>query len=84
MKSRFALLPVFAAIAVAASAHAQTFQYDARWYAGVRDNVLELQDRHRARIEALEARRRPKPEPVSVSTVVSPRPTAAPMATPNR
>ena len=39
------------------AARAQSFQYTAGWFTGVRDNVLALQERQRARIEALQARR---------------------------
>lgn len=84
MKFNLAILPLFAVIVGATSAGAQTFQYDSRWYAGVRENVLELQDRHRARIEALEARRRQKVEQVSASSAVNPKTNPAPIATPDR
>ena len=58
MKFTIAMLPLFAFAVGAPPARAQNFQYNARWYVGVRENVLALQDRHRARIEALEARHR--------------------------
>ena len=65
MKPLFALL-IPAALAAAAPASGQTFQYDTRWYVGVRENVLALQDRHRARIEALETRRKRRGELAAV------------------
>ncbi len=52
---------VYATFAAAAllttSASAQPFVYDARWFTGVRDNVFTIQDRQRARIDAIERRR---------------------------
>lgn len=84
MKLLIALTPVLGAIACAAPAGAQSFQYDSRWYAGVRDNVFALQDRHRARIETLEARRRQRSEAVNAPSAADPKAIPAPIVTPNR
>ena len=52
---RLACLAVL--LTASGAARAQSFQYTAGWFTATRDNVLVLQERQRARIEAIEARR---------------------------
>lgn len=54
---RFRQLVALSLIAAPLPAAAQSFAYSTQWFVGVRENVLQQQDRIRARAEAVEARR---------------------------
>lgn len=70
------LRPALLSLALISSgaAAAQPFQYSSGWFIAVRDNVLVLQERQRARLEALESRRAQQRALGTAAAVAAPAP----------